>query len=50
MDNVLYDFSRDQEHKFSGKVLGNGEDSNPLKLAKISGIWDFPLGLCNNTF
>lgn len=38
MDNVLYDFNGDQEHRFSGKVQGNGEDSKPSKLAKISGI------------
>lgn len=36
MDNVLYDFNRDQEHRFSGKGLGNGKYSKPLKLAKMS--------------
>lgn len=31
MDNVLYDLNRDQEHRFSEEVLGNGEDSKRLK-------------------
>lgn len=44
MENVLYDFNRDQGHRFPGKVLGNGEEPKRLKLAKISGIRDFPLG------
>lgn len=39
------DFDKDQEHGFSGNVLGNGEEPIPLKLAKMSGISDFLFGL-----
>lgn len=33
---MYYDSDEDQQHKFSGKVLGSGEEPIPLKLAKNS--------------
>lgn len=38
---MYYDLDKDQEHRFSGEVLGNGEKPILSKLAKISRIVGF---------
>lgn len=34
---MCYDPDEDQQHTFSGKVIGSGEEPIPSKLAKNSG-------------
>lgn len=47
---MYYDFDEDREHRFSGKVPGNGKEPAPLKLAKMSGISDFLFVSGDDTF